>query len=184
MMKATNKFPLEISVIHGTLRNQDLIPAFLEAVLQLDPDTPIPEELREAPQDNDDHEWWYTETAYWVLEHLDNKLNDHAPDGYYFGAHYGDGSDFGFWRMIDEEDDGQQDRDSRVKCPVRCADKKDLAGESESEKFRFWQEGKSEMLRLLAKRHNMRVVDITINGQKVLHKSKSVAEIKQFRRTT
>jgi hypothetical protein len=71
MMKATNKFPLEISVIHGTLRNQDLIPAFLEAVLQLDPDTPMalieammPEELREAPQDNDDHEWWYTETAY------------------------------------------------------------------------------------------------------------------------
>jgi hypothetical protein len=41
MMKATNKFPLEISVIHGTLRNQDLIPAFLEAVLQLDPDTPM-----------------------------------------------------------------------------------------------------------------------------------------------
>jgi hypothetical protein len=41
MMKATNKFPLEISVIHGTLRNQDLIPAFLVAVLQLDPDTPI-----------------------------------------------------------------------------------------------------------------------------------------------
>ena len=37
--------------------------------------------------------------------------------------------------------------------------KKYLVGESESEKFRFWQEGKSEMLRLLAKRHNMRVVD-------------------------
>jgi hypothetical protein len=110
-MKATNKFPLEISVIHGTLRNQDLIPAFLEAVLQLDPDTPMalintmmPEELREVPQDNDDHEWWYTETAYWVLEHLDNKLNDYAPDGYYFGAHEGDGSDFGFWRIIDEEE--------------------------------------------------------------------------------
>jgi hypothetical protein len=40
-MKATNKFPLEISVSRATLRNQDLIPAFLEAVLQLDPDTPI-----------------------------------------------------------------------------------------------------------------------------------------------
>jgi hypothetical protein len=48
--------------------------------------------------------------------------------------------------------------------------KKYLAGESpnaesESEKFRFWQEGKSEMLRLLAKRHNMRVVDITIDEE-------------------
>jgi hypothetical protein len=41
MMKATNKFPLGISVSHATLRNQDLIPAFLEAVLQLDPDTPM-----------------------------------------------------------------------------------------------------------------------------------------------
>ena len=110
-MKATNKFPVEISVSHGTLRNQDLIPAFLEAVLQLDPDTPMalinttmPEELREAPQDNDDHEWWYTETAYWVLEQLDDVLNDYAPDGYYFGAHEGDGSDFGFWKIIDEEE--------------------------------------------------------------------------------
>jgi hypothetical protein len=43
--------------------------------------------------------------------------------------------------------------------------KKYLVGESESEKFRFWQEGKSEMLRLLAKRHNMRVVDITIDEE-------------------
>ena len=43
--------------------------------------------------------------------------------------------------------------------------KKYLVRESESEKFRFWQEGKSEMLRLLAKRHNMRVVDITIDEE-------------------
>jgi hypothetical protein len=55
MIKATNKFPLGISVSHATLRNQDLIPAFLEAVLQLDPDTPMalieatmPEELRRS----------------------------------------------------------------------------------------------------------------------------------------
>jgi hypothetical protein len=55
---------------------------------------------------------------------------------------------------------------------VRCADKKVLGrriaqAESESEKFRFWQEGKSEMLRLLAKRHNMRVVDITIDEEEM-----------------
>jgi hypothetical protein len=110
MMKATNKFPLEISVIHGTLRNQDLIPAFLEVVLQLDPDTPMALINTMHPcvpqyaQEDDDHEWWYTETAYWVLEQLDEVLNEYAPDGYYFGAHEGDGSDFGFWRIIDEEE--------------------------------------------------------------------------------
>ena len=109
-MKATNKFPVEISVSHGTLRNQDLIPAFLEAVSHLAPAVyeqmtmGIPEELREKPEDNDDHEWWYTETAYWVLEQLDDVLNDYAPDGYYFGAHEGDGSDFGFWRIVDDEE--------------------------------------------------------------------------------
>jgi hypothetical protein len=173
MMKATNKFPLEISVIHGTLRNQDLIPAFLEAVLQLDPDTPMalieammPEELREAPQDNDDHEWWYTETAYWVLEHLDNKLNDYAPDGYYFGAHYGDGSDFGFWRILTRRN--MDNKTEIVELNAQCD-------------------------ALIKKYLDRRIVQRTkwghnltrkSNGQKVLHKSKSVAEIKQFRRTT
>lgn len=110
MMKATNKFPVEISVSHGTLRNQDLIPAFLEAVSHLAP--AVYEQMTmgifpavpQYAQEDDDSDWWYTETAYWVLEQLDDVLNDHAPDGYYFGAHEGDGSDFGFWRMIDEEE--------------------------------------------------------------------------------
>jgi len=109
-MKATNKFPVEISVSHGTLRNQDLIPAFLEAVSHLAP--AVYEQMTmgifpavpQYAQEDDDHEWWYTETAYWVLEQLDDVLNDYAPDGYYFGAHEGDGSDFGFWKIIDEEE--------------------------------------------------------------------------------
>ena len=109
-MKATNKFPVEVSVSHGTLRNQDLIPAFLDAVSFLAP--AVYEQMTMGmhpcvPQyawEDDDHEWWYTESAYWVLEQLDETLNDYAPDGFYFGAHEGDGSDFGFWRLIDEEE--------------------------------------------------------------------------------
>jgi len=30
-------------------------------------------------------------------------LNEYAPDGYYFGAIEGDGSDFGFWAIEDED---------------------------------------------------------------------------------
>ena len=32
-----------------------------------------------------------------VLAELTDKLESAAPEGTYFGAHWGDGSDFGFW---------------------------------------------------------------------------------------
>jgi len=38
--------------------------------------------------------------AEWLAEYaisLTDALNEHAPDGFMFGAHEGDGSDFGFW---------------------------------------------------------------------------------------
>lgn len=108
-MKATNKFPVEVTVSRATLRNQDLIPAFLNALAHLDP--PVYEQMTmgihpAVPQyawEDDDSEWWYTESAYWVLEQLIDSLDACAPDGYYFGAHEGDGSDFGFWKVIDDE---------------------------------------------------------------------------------
>lgn len=30
-------------------------------------------------------------------------LNDISPEGFYFGAHLGNGSDFGFWEFIEED---------------------------------------------------------------------------------
>jgi hypothetical protein len=92
------------TIIHGTHRPQDLIPAFLDVVAEIAPEHyegmmaasfgPIPSYVQD---EGDSSEWWNSEDASYLLESLFDILNDHAPDGYYFGAHPGDGSDFGFW---------------------------------------------------------------------------------------
>lgn len=91
-----NKIPVG-TVSHGTLRNEDLIPDFFDAL-----ESYVPDKAQEIKSDKD---YYYilefghydTETAYYLLEDLIDCLNDIAPEGYYFGAHIGDGSDFGFW---------------------------------------------------------------------------------------
>ena len=96
----TNNFK-GLSLSHGTLLNDDLIPTF-EEFLELH----APDVLKEIKSDED---YYYIlefgrydgETAYWLLDVLFDKLNDLAPEGYYFGAHPGDGSDFGFWQLED-----------------------------------------------------------------------------------
>lgn len=44
------------------------------------------------------------EDVAWWIDQLIGLLNCYAPPGHYFGAHPGDGSDFGFW----PEDDGDE----------------------------------------------------------------------------
>lgn len=43
--------------------------------------------------------WWHSEDAIALLESLTDALDSYAPEGYYFGAHPGDGSDYGFWQI-------------------------------------------------------------------------------------
>ena len=89
------------SVSRGTMRHQDLIPAFLEV-------------LRETPEyvqlmrlvpchalEDEEAEWWDSEAAIYLLEELFDVLDSYSPEGNYFGAHPGDGSDYGFWQMTD-----------------------------------------------------------------------------------
>jgi len=85
------------SISHGTMRPQDLIPAFLEVLKKLDPAKHA--ELSAYVGDEDDNSpWWDSEDASMLLnEDLFNALNACAPDGWYFGSHPGDGSDYGFW---------------------------------------------------------------------------------------
>ena len=44
-------------------------------------------------------DWWNSDDAAGLLESLFDTLDSYSPEGYYFGAHLGDGSDYGFWKM-------------------------------------------------------------------------------------
>lgn len=106
------------TVIHGTMRPEDLIPRFIETLDELieastfkaGADHPIrverigrtnsmvgPIERRmKGPgyYESEDHQW--------DLESLFDLLEQWAPEGHTFGAHEGDGSDFGFWPVGDD----------------------------------------------------------------------------------
>src|SRR5690606_4463656 len=87
------------SVIHATLRTEDLVPAFLEELKTLDPDRAAyyVERIPAEALEDEDHIWWQTGEAMWMLEELFDVLNEYALPFTYFGALEGDGSDFGFW---------------------------------------------------------------------------------------
>lgn len=111
MTRSASTFPHYGSVSHGTLRLEDLIPAFVDAlsdVLEWDSLNPNPRlsvAEHEACQDELGLiERWIAEEDYFesdgaidALEWLQDTLQDLAPEGYRFGAHEGDGSDYGFW---------------------------------------------------------------------------------------
>ena len=113
-MKTKNNITLG-SVIHATLRPENLLGAFLFALEDAG--------SSKASRFNADlielgfghsqcgvcgmgnrEEWpegFDDDTAQEIIADMMDALNDIAPDGYYFGAHEGDGSDFGFWPLSD-----------------------------------------------------------------------------------
>ena len=106
----TTYTPQPGTIIHGTLRLQDVIPALFDELRNVNPvgygqlitsNVSIPAYVYD---EGDDSDWWSTEDAQWLFEALFDALDECAPDGYYFGVHPGDGSDFGYWPIDDEED--------------------------------------------------------------------------------
>lgn len=88
------------SISSGTMRAEDLIPEFawnLDYYLKRQPRSfPRKEHralIREANKITD----FDSEESGYVLEELFDALNEYAPPYFYFGAHEGDGSDYGFW---------------------------------------------------------------------------------------
>ena len=94
-----------VSLSHATMRNEHLIPAFAEFL-----ENNFPHEYKTLLAGYGNEDYYYilefgnyeTETAFWLLESLFDVLNEVAPTGFYFGAHQGDGSDYGFWEVYDD----------------------------------------------------------------------------------
>ena len=102
-----------VSVSINTMRREDLIPAFVATLWAIDStmENPLASRLRGIEADMEQAEYYESEDSQYDLEWLFDILDMYAPDGYYFGAHPGDGSDYGFWA---HEEDNQQEID----CPV------------------------------------------------------------------
>lgn len=103
------------TISHGTLREEDLIPAFVAELRRLRGALPKAIARHYAAWDS------LVNGAATTREDVDgaglvndlcDALQEFAPDYFYFGAHPGDGSDFGFWLS---EDWQQQARDDGVK---------------------------------------------------------------------
>jgi hypothetical protein len=100
-----------ISLSHGTHRNEDLLPAFLFFLEEHDERTAqrFNSELVElgfghsmcgASGLGNSDEWpdgFGDDEASELVHEMFDAIDRLAPSGYYFGAHQGDGSDFGFW---------------------------------------------------------------------------------------
>ena len=107
------------SVSHGTMRNQDLIPVFLEVLSEVNPAAYQQMQMPGAgfsavpsyAMDDDDSEWWQSEDAEYIInEVLLDALNEVAPSYCYFGSHEGDGSDYGYWISWDSIEEAVYDK--------------------------------------------------------------------------
>ena len=99
------------SISTGTMRPQDLIPAFIDALRDFEPAASAAYEsgIPDTAWDDDDDDYWQSDDAAWVLDQLFDDLSGYAPVYGYFGSHEGDGADYGFWLSHDAIDDAVRD---------------------------------------------------------------------------
>lgn len=93
-------------VSEGTLRDEDLLERFADTLQLFDvtDDIALCEEALELAEKlecqgtfEDTGFYELQDEASECLEELHDRLNERAPEGYYFGASEGDGACFGFW---------------------------------------------------------------------------------------
>ena len=115
------------SVSTGTLKPEDLIPAFMSALDRLGKELPgdleclsrleyidvttIPQITGNVSVIDDDDDFWNSEEAGWDMESLTQALEECCPPFVYFGTIEGDGADFGFWVDHEGLEDARRDGD-------------------------------------------------------------------------
>ena len=100
----------EGTVSEGTLKPEDLIPVLADEYERLSGDTGkvrlfhkhVKEYHERTCHLNSFAHYCWMDSLQWDLGELFDLLNGIAPEGYYFGAHEGDGADFGFWKTEEE----------------------------------------------------------------------------------
>lgn len=100
------------SISSGTMRPEDLIPAFaaeLKRICGDDLSGKCLVESSEALEFDSDASGYDLDEIHETLEYLTDELNAYAPDYCYFGAHPGDGADFGFWLSEDWQERAKED---------------------------------------------------------------------------
>ena len=102
------------TVSEATMRELDLVPAFMDVLSEYYPKahqrvlTDIFEVFSITYTDLCGMPlhpaWQSSEISYLLHETLWDAMDEIAPAGYYFGAHPGDGSDYGYWKVLDDEE--------------------------------------------------------------------------------
>ena len=100
------------TLIHGTLRNEDLLQAFSDELARIDLARFQEVIKQDAHLFAESANLTTDEIVEGLGEHVDDVINDlidalneYAPPHTYFGAIDGDGSDFGFWPDVDSFED-------------------------------------------------------------------------------
>ena len=94
------KSPMIGSVSTGTMRTEDLMPAFADELSTLEMSETGVQLLADVEKFLGSPEalpGWDSEEAQWLMQELFDDLDNHAPLHIRFGSHDGDGADFGFW---------------------------------------------------------------------------------------
>ena len=102
------------SISTGTMREEDLIPAFCYELKRLakanrnKAHLAMVEEIESALDQNAEEYVESGDASYDLNERLVDALQSYAPAYFYFGFHPGDGADYGFWlsEFMEEEFDG------------------------------------------------------------------------------
>lgn len=99
--KQRRQYPIG-SVSCGTMREEDLIPDFLQELRQHKGEATFRRShhaglCRDIARRMESEEYYESGDAGYDLESLFDALGEYAGPYFYFGAHPGDGSDYGYW---------------------------------------------------------------------------------------